>query len=107
MDRTQQEGTGSYVASGYLAPNLGRSNLKVLTEARACNVILKNKTAIGAMFTHVGGTHKVHAMREIVVSAGCRQFSSFLVSGPLMSSKRLESNASSQVLEWAPTFKIT
>ncbi|SLM40510.1 aryl-alcohol dehydrogenase protein [Lasallia pustulata] len=70
-------------------------------------ILDENKTAIGAMFTHVGGTHEVHAMREIVVSAGCRQFSSFLGSGPLMSLKRLESNASSQVLEWAPTFKIT
>ena len=73
VDRTNQKGTRSYAASGYLAPNLGRPNLKVLTEALACNVILKDDTAMGVKFRHGGSTHEVHAKREIIVSAGAYQ----------------------------------
>lgn len=73
VDRTNQKGTRSYAASGYLAPNLGRTNLKILTEAFASNVILKDNAAIGVKFTHGGGTHEVHAKKEIVVSAGVYQ----------------------------------
>ena len=73
VNRATQKGTRSYAASGYLAPNLGRTNLKVLTEALACNVILKDNTAIGVKFTHGGGTHDVHAKQDIIVCAGVYQ----------------------------------
>lgn len=73
VDRTNQKGTRSYAASGCLAPNLGRTNLKILTEALAFNVILDDNAAIGAQFTHGGGTHEVHAKQESVVSAGVYQ----------------------------------
>jgi len=45
VDRTGNKGTRSYAASGYLKPNLGRGNLKVLTEALVSRVMLENGTA--------------------------------------------------------------
>lgn len=42
IDRTENPGTRSYAATGYLKPNLGRSNLKVLTKALVSKVILEN-----------------------------------------------------------------
>lgn len=73
VDRTAQKGTRSYATSGYLAPNLGRTSLNVLTEALVRNVILKDKAAIGVKFTHGGGTHEVHAKQKTIVSAGVYQ----------------------------------
>ncbi len=40
IDRTGDAGTRSYAATGYLKPNLGRPNLKVLTQALVCKIIL-------------------------------------------------------------------
>jgi GMC oxidoreductase len=41
VDRTGNIGTRSYAATGYLKPNLGRPNLKVLTGALASKVLLE------------------------------------------------------------------
>ncbi len=73
VDRTGAPGTRSYAASGYLKPNLGRPNLKVLTEALVSNVTLDGTTATGVQFTHAGNSYKVKANVEIVLSAGVIQ----------------------------------
>jgi choline dehydrogenase-like flavoprotein len=70
VDRTGTPGTRSYAASGYLAPNLGRPNLKVLTEAFATTIIIDGTTAKGLNFTHGGQSHLVHAKKEVIVSCG-------------------------------------
>jgi hypothetical protein len=44
IDRTLNPGTRSYAATGYLKPNLGRPNLKVLTKALVSKIILENDT---------------------------------------------------------------
>jgi hypothetical protein len=44
VDRTGVAGTRSYAATGYLKPNLGRQNLKVLTKALVSKVILEKGT---------------------------------------------------------------
>jgi len=41
VDRTGTAGTRSYAATGYLKPNLGRSNLKVLTGALVSKILLE------------------------------------------------------------------
>jgi hypothetical protein len=41
VDRTETAGTRSYAATGYLKPNLGRPNLKVLTSALVSKVLLE------------------------------------------------------------------
>ncbi|KAI9662535.1 MAG: hypothetical protein M1821_008702 [Bathelium mastoideum] len=78
VDRTNDKGNRSYSATGYLRPNLGRPNLKVLTEALASKVLLEqngagNPRATGVEFVHDGKKHQVHAAREVVLSAGVIQ----------------------------------
>jgi choline dehydrogenase-like flavoprotein len=70
VDRTGNPGTRSYAASGYLYPNVGRPNLKVLPEAFATNLILDGNTAKGCKFIHGEQTHEVYAKQEVIVSCG-------------------------------------
>ncbi|TKA79948.1 hypothetical protein B0A49_01278 [Cryomyces minteri] len=73
VDRTGDRGTRSYAATGYLRPNLGRPNLKVLTEAHAAKVILDGDEAKGVEFIHGGKTYTANASREVILSAGVIQ----------------------------------
>jgi len=74
VDRSDAAGTRSYSATGYLKPNLGRHNLKVLTEALASKILLNNDNqAIGVEFMHGGNSHKIHVTREVVLSTGVIQ----------------------------------
>lgn len=70
VNRTNDNGKRSYAASGYLRPNLGRSNLKVLTDALATKIVLNGNTATGVEFMHAGETHAVKAEREVILSGG-------------------------------------
>ena len=70
VDRTNDKGRRSYSATGYLRPNLGRSNLKVLTEALATNVTLDGNTATGVEFQHGGQKYSVKASKEVILSGG-------------------------------------
>ena len=73
VNRSDDPGNRSYAATGYLRPNLGRSNLKVLTEAHATKIILDGETAKGVEFVHKGKKYSVHAKKEVVLSAGVIQ----------------------------------
>ena len=75
VNRTDDPGKRSYAASGYLKPNLGRKNLKVLTEAQATRIVLdESKTAKGVEFVHKGGQkYTVKAKKEVVLSTGVIQ----------------------------------
>lgn len=73
VDRTSDAGRRSYAATGYLRPNLGRSNLKVLTEAHACKITLDGTRATGVEFIVDGNKHIVKAHKEVVLSAGVIQ----------------------------------
>ena len=70
VDRTNDKGRRSYAATGYLRPNLGRSNLKVLTEALATNVMLDGDTATGVEFLHGDKKYSVKASKEVILSGG-------------------------------------
>ncbi|KAK4996892.1 hypothetical protein LTR66_003596 [Elasticomyces elasticus] len=73
VDRTTDNGNRSYSATGYLRPNLGRPNLKVLTEAYATRVLLDGTTATGVEFTHAGQKYQVKASKEVILSSGVIQ----------------------------------
>ena len=78
VDRVENPGTRSYAATGYLKPNLGRRNLKVLTEAHVSKVLLQHDRVHGAVatgveFIHGGLAHQVKADGEVVLSAGVIQ----------------------------------
>ena len=70
VDRTSDKGRRSYSATGYLRPNLGRKNLKVLTEAMGTKVILDGEIATGIEFLHDGKKYTVKASKEVILSGG-------------------------------------
>lgn len=70
VNRTTDPGRRSYAATGYLRPNLGRQNLKVLTEALVTSVTLDGDTATGVEFTHGGQKYSVKASKEVILSGG-------------------------------------
>ncbi|KAK5105992.1 hypothetical protein LTS08_000108 [Lithohypha guttulata] len=73
VDRTDDKGNRSYAATGYIRPNLGRKNLKVLVNAQATQIVLDNGTATGVKFVHESQEYTVNASREVVLSAGVIQ----------------------------------
>jgi choline dehydrogenase-like flavoprotein len=73
VNRSDDPGKRSYAATGYLRPNLGRPNLKVLTEAQATKIVLDGTTATGVEFVHGGRNFKVNAKQEVVLSTGVIQ----------------------------------
>ncbi|KIW72222.1 hypothetical protein PV04_00432 [Phialophora macrospora] len=73
VNRTDDPGKRSYAATGYLRPNLGRKNLKVLTEAQATKVVLDGDRATGVEFVHEGKKYAVQATKEVILSAGVIQ----------------------------------
>lgn len=70
VDRTKDKGRRSYAATGYLRPNLGRSNLKVLTEALATKISLDGDKATGVEFQKDGQKYSVKASKEVILSGG-------------------------------------
>jgi choline dehydrogenase-like flavoprotein len=74
VNRSDDKGARSYAATGYLRPNLGRPNLKVLTEAQATKILgIDGGTANGVEFVHKGKAYKVEAIKEVVLSTGVIQ----------------------------------
>lgn len=73
VNRTDDPGKRSYAATGYIRPNVGRPNLKVLTEAHVGKIVLDGKRATGVEFYYQGQKHTVSAKNEVVLSAGVIQ----------------------------------
>ncbi|KAK9364312.1 GMC oxidoreductase-domain-containing protein, partial [Lipomyces kononenkoae] len=74
IDR-DNKATRSYVSTGYLAPNIHRKNLKILTEATASKILLDGSTATarGVEFWCDGAFHNVFATTEVILSASSVQ----------------------------------
>lgn len=70
VDRTKAKGTRSYSASAYFTPNEGRPNLKVLTEALACRILLEDNVATGVQFRYSDTTYEIQTKREVILSCG-------------------------------------
>ena len=67
---THKNGERHSAAKGYLTPHLGRSNLQVITGARATRILFDGKRAVGVEYRHGGALHQVKARREVLLSAG-------------------------------------
>jgi len=73
-----RSGTRSSALTGYFEPNANRKNLVVLTGAEATKVLFKPRgqdkkaprVAEAVEFVSKGNTYKVHAKKEVIVSAG-------------------------------------
>ncbi|HVC37908.1 MAG TPA: GMC family oxidoreductase N-terminal domain-containing protein [Gammaproteobacteria bacterium] len=70
---TQRQGERWSAARAYLEPNLSRSNLTVLTGARAQRVLFDGRRANGVQYRCGGRLGNVSARREIILSAGTFQ----------------------------------
>ena len=79
-----QEGVGMYqvthkngerfsAAKGYLTPNLGRTNLTVMTGAQTTRILLEGKRAAGVEVRVGGELKQLKATREVLLSAGALQ----------------------------------
>jgi choline dehydrogenase-like flavoprotein len=77
----QQEGFGLYqvthrtgerfsAAKAYLAPNLGRPNLQVITGAHVTRILVQGRRAVGVECRQQGGPRQLKAAREVLLSAG-------------------------------------
>ncbi|KAF9556900.1 GMC oxidoreductase [Agrocybe pediades] len=68
--------TRSYAANVYLAPNIARDNLYVLTDALVSRILLKDvigsevKMATGVEFIHNSRKYTVKVRKEVILSAG-------------------------------------
>ncbi len=71
---TQKNGERCSTAKAYITPNLGRSNLQVITKARTTRILMDGKRAIGVEYRDAQGQmHELQATREVIVSAGALQ----------------------------------
>ena len=65
-----RRGLRSSAALGYLHPVRGRPNLTVITGAMVHRVLFKGRVASGVAYTINGTDARVHAKREVILSAG-------------------------------------
>ncbi|MEI9989148.1 MAG: GMC family oxidoreductase N-terminal domain-containing protein [Rhizomicrobium sp.] len=56
--------------TAFLRPAIGRANLTVMTDAPIARVVVENKRATGVDVLADGGTRRVEARREVVLSGG-------------------------------------
>ena len=70
---TQKNGERWSAAKGYLAPNLSRSNLQVITGAHTTRILLEGKRAVGVEYRQGGALHQVKASCEVLLCAGALQ----------------------------------
>ncbi|KAJ9608262.1 hypothetical protein H2200_007250 [Cladophialophora chaetospira] len=81
IDRRSGVPTRSYAVTGYLMPAAARTNLQLLTEAVAVQVLLDNNgsagdrniKATGIRFWYGGQVHEITARQEIIISSSTIQ----------------------------------
>jgi choline dehydrogenase-like flavoprotein len=66
----QKNGRRWSAARGFLRPALSRANLKVETHAHATRILFEGRRAVGVEFLQNGAVRRVHARREVILSAG-------------------------------------
>jgi choline dehydrogenase-like flavoprotein len=67
---TIRNGRRVSTATAYLEPASRRSNLTILTDARVARVVIENRRATGVDVLVEGGTRRLIARREVIVSGG-------------------------------------
>jgi choline dehydrogenase len=66
----QRSGWRWSTAKAFLRPARSRPNLEVMTHAQAQKVVFTGKRASGVQFLRKGAASRVHARREVILSAG-------------------------------------
>jgi choline dehydrogenase len=66
----QANGERCSAAKAYITPHLGRSNLSVITQAHTRRVLMDGKRATGVEYEQGGQVQQLHAVREVILSAG-------------------------------------
>lgn len=67
---THKNGERCSAAKGYLTPNLGRPNLRVLTHAVSAQIILEGRQARGVTYYQDNQLKQLRARREVILAAG-------------------------------------
>jgi len=67
---TQRRGRRCSAAVAFLTPALGRPNLAVLTGRHATRIVFEDGRASGVDIEGAGGTARIDAAREVILSAG-------------------------------------
>ena len=67
---TLRNGRRVSTSTAYLRPALGRSNLTLITDTRVARVVLESRRATGVDLLVSGGTKRLTARREVIVSGG-------------------------------------
>jgi choline dehydrogenase-like flavoprotein len=67
---THRDGERFSAAKAYLAPHLGRPNLRVITGAHTTRILMDGRRATGVEYRQDGAVHQLRAEREVLVSAG-------------------------------------
>lgn len=70
VDRTTRAGARWSTSRGYLSEALARGNVQVVTDALALQILFDGKRAIGIEYEQSGQVHRVHARREVLLTAG-------------------------------------
>ena len=70
---THKNGERHSAAKAYLAPNLGRKNLTVMTDAHTTRILLEGKRAVGVEVRIAGALQRLKVSREVLLSAGALQ----------------------------------
>ena len=70
VDRTTRSGRRCSTSRAYLAPALGRANLKVLTGALVHRVLLQGDRAVGIEYAQGNMLAQARADRDVILSAG-------------------------------------
>ena len=67
---THRNGERFSAAKAYLAPNLGRPNLRVITDAQTTRILMEGRRATGVEYRQAGQLKQLKAAREVLLSAG-------------------------------------
>jgi choline dehydrogenase-like flavoprotein len=70
---TQKNGERCSAAKAYLAPNLGRPNLEILTDAHTLRIVFDGRRAVGVEVRRAGQVKQLKAQREVLICAGALQ----------------------------------
>ena len=70
---THKNGERFSAAKAYLTPNLGRPNLKVITDAHTTRILMEGKRAVGVEVRIGGQLQQLKAQREVLLCAGALQ----------------------------------
>ena len=70
MEMNVGAGRRMSAARAYLRPAMARGNVRVITGATVDSVLFDGRRAVGVAYYIAGAAHRVHAGREVILSAG-------------------------------------